>query len=254
MPRLDRDGVHIYYETHGSGPAVLLTHGFSATTAAWQPQVDALSQRYRLMSWDLRGHGQSDSPDDPAVYSEALSVADMLALLDAQNIDQAVLGGHSLGGYLSLAFHSAHPERVKGLMLLGTGPGFRKDPPREAWNQRARSFADTFEQKGLDALGRSPEVRAGSHRSAQGLAHAARGILTQHDARIMNGLGSIDVPALVMIGDRDKPFLAATDYMAAKIPRAKKVILSDAGHAANIEQATAFNTEFGAFLDQLWTD
>ena len=53
----------------------------------------------------------------------------MLALLDAEGVEQAVLGGHSLGGYLSLAFHSAHPERVKGLMLLGTGPGFRKDPP-----------------------------------------------------------------------------------------------------------------------------
>ena len=252
MPTLDRDGVHLYYETHGSGPAVLLTHGFSATTAAWNPQVEALSQHYQLITWDMRGHGQSDSPDDPAAYSEALSVADMRALLDAQGVEQAVLGGHSLGGYLSLAFHRAHHERVKGLMLLGTGPGFRKDAPREAWNQRARSFADTFEKKGLDALGRSPEVRAGTHRSAQGLAHAARGILTQHDARIMNALGSVDVPTLVMIGDRDKPFLAATDYMATKIPHAKKVILTDAGHAANIEQAAVFNQEFGAFLDQLW--
>lgn len=252
MPTLDRDGVHVYYETHGTGPAVLLTHGFSATAAAWKPQVEALSQSYQLITWDMRGHGQSDSPDDPALYSEALTVGDMAALLDAHGIQQAVIGGHSLGGYLSLAFHVAHPERVKGLMLLGTGPGFRKDEPREAWNKRARSFGDTFEKKGLEALGRSPEVRAGTHRSAQGLAHAARGILTQHDARIMNSLESIAVPTLVTIGDRDKPFLAATDYMANKIPNAKKFILADAGHAANIEQAAAFNTEFGAFLDQVW--
>lgn len=253
MPTLDRDGVHIYYEMHGSGPAVLLTHGFSASCAAWKPQVEALSQSYQLITWDVRGHGQSDSPDDPALYSEALTVGDMAALLDAHNIKQAVIGGHSLGGYLSLAFYVTHPERVKGVMLLGTGPGFRKDEPREAWNQRACSFADTFEQKGLDALGNSPEVRASRHRSAQGLAHAARGILTQHDARIMNSLESIAVPTLVMIGDRDKPFLAATDYMAKKIPNTKKFILADAGHAANIEQAAVFNAEFGVFLDQTWT-
>ncbi len=251
MPTLDRDGVHLYYETHGSGPAVLLTHGFSATTAAWKPQVEALSERYQLITWDLRGHGRSDSPAEPAAYSEALSVADMLALLDAGGVERPVLGGHSLGGYLSLAFSCAYPERVKGLVLLGTGPGFRKDAAREVWNRRARSFADAFEERGLGALGRSPEVRAGAHRSAQGLAHAARGILTQHDARVMNGLGSVRVPTLVMVGDRDTPFLAATDYMAAKILHAKKVTLADAGHAANIEQAAVFNHEFGAFLDQL---
>ena len=252
MATLDSDGVHIYYETHGSGPAVLLTHGFSATTAAWKPQLEALSECYQLITWDLRGHGQSDSPAEPAAYSEALSVADMLAVLDARGVERAVLGGHSLGGYLSLAFYCAHPERVKGLMLLGTGPGFRKDVAREAWNQRARSFADAFEERGLGALGRSPEVRAGAHRSAQGLAHAARGILTQHDARVMNALGSVEVPTLVMSGDRDTPFLAATEYMAAKIPHAKKLTLANAGHAANIERAAVFNREFGTFLDQLW--
>lgn len=252
MPTLDRDGVHIYYETHGSGPAVLLTHGFSATTAAWKPQLEALSECYQLITWDLRGHGQSDSPAEPAAYSEALSVADMLAVLDAGGVERAVLGGHSLGGYLSLAFYCAHPERVKGLMLLGTGPGFRKDAAREAWNQRARSFADAFEERGLGALGRSPEVRAGAHRSAQGLAHAARGILTQHDARVMDALGSVEVPTLVMSGDRDTPFLAATEYMAAKIPHAKKLTLANAGHAANIERAAVFNREFGTFLDQFW--
>ena len=252
MPTLDRDGVQIYYETHGSGPAILLTHGFSATAAAWQPQVEALAQRYQLITWDMRGHGQSDSPDDPAAYSEALTIGDMATLLETHSVEQAVIGGHSLGGYLSLAFNVTHPARVKGLMLLGTGPGFRKDEPREAWNTRACSFADTFEKKGLEALGRSAEVQAGTHRSAQGLAHAARGILTQHDARIMNSLESISVPTLVSIGERDTPFLAATDYMANKIPNAQKVILADAGHPANIEQAAVFNTAFGAFLDQVW--
>ena len=141
MPTLDRDGVHIYYETHGSGPAILLTHGFSATAAAWKPQVEALSQHYQLITWDMRGHGQSDSPEDPAAYSEALTVGDMTALLEAHGIEQAVVGGHSLGGYLSLAFNVTHPGRVKGRRLRDRAQGGRPYPGRLAhvrWQRQAQ--------------------------------------------------------------------------------------------------------------------
>ena len=82
MPTIDRDGVEIYYEVHGSGPALLLTHGYSSTSGMWEAQIEALSKRHRLVLWDMRGHGQSDYPDDPTAYSEALTVADMAALLD----------------------------------------------------------------------------------------------------------------------------------------------------------------------------
>ena len=82
MPKINRDGVDIYYEVHGSGPPLLLTHGYSSTSAMWQGQIEALSKHHRLVLWDMRGHGRSDYPDDPAFYSEALTVADMAALLD----------------------------------------------------------------------------------------------------------------------------------------------------------------------------
>ena len=74
MPKLNRDGVDIYYEVHGSGPPLLLTHGYSSTSAMWQGQIEALSKHHKLVLWDMRGHGQSDYPDDPAAYSEALTV------------------------------------------------------------------------------------------------------------------------------------------------------------------------------------
>jgi pimeloyl-ACP methyl ester carboxylesterase len=82
MPRLDRDGLHIWYEDHGKGTAVLLTHGYSATSRMWAPQVRGLTERFRLITWDLRGHGRPDSPDDPAEYSEKRCVDDMRANLD----------------------------------------------------------------------------------------------------------------------------------------------------------------------------
>lgn len=251
MPALDRDGVSIYYEVHGDGPTLLLTHGFSATSHMWRPQVDALSRDYRLVSWDLRGHGRTDSPSDPGAYSEALCVEDMVALCDALGAERVVAGGLSLGGFISLAFQLAHPERTAGLMLFDTGPGYKKDKPRDGWNRAALERADVFESRGLDALPSRGEISPKAHHSAQGLAHVARGILLQRDARVIESLPHIDVPALVLAGSEDKPFLAATDYMAAKIPGARKVLLEGAGHASNIDKPEDFNREVLAFLSNI---
>ena len=252
MPKLNRDGVNIHYEVHGSGPPLLLTHGYSSTSAMWQGQVAALSRRHKLVLWDMRGHGQSDYPSDPAAYSEALTVADMAALLDEVGAGTAIVGGLSLGGYMSLAFHRAHPERVRALLIIDTGPGFKKDDAREAWNTRALETGDRFEREGLEVLkSASPERSSVSHRDASGLARAARGMLTQRDARVIKSLPNIKVPSLVVVGADDTPFLAASDYMAAKIPGAQKVVIPAAGHAVNIDQPQAFADAVLQFLDGL---
>lgn len=248
MATINRDGVNIYYEDNGSGPAVLLSHGYSATARMWAGQVEALKSQYRIVTWDMRGHGQSDSPDDAAAYSEQATVDDMAAVLEHLGIESAVIGGLSLGGYMSLAFNLAHPTMVRALMLFDTGPGYRNPVGREGWNETARRRAEVFEAKGLDALGSSAEVRVSQHRSAQGLAHAARGMLAQFDARVIESLDSISVPTLVLVGDKDQPFLAGTDYMANKIPNATKVVIENAGHASNIDQPEAFNAEVRRFL------
>src|SRR5438876_6076263 len=104
MPKLNRDGVEIYYEVHGSGPPLLLTHGYSSTSAMWRGQTEALSKRHRLVLWDMPGHGQSDYPDDPRAYSEALTVADMAALLDEVGATSAIVGRLSLRRSLPLGF------------------------------------------------------------------------------------------------------------------------------------------------------
>ncbi|MGE0287692.1 MAG: alpha/beta fold hydrolase [Bradyrhizobium sp.] len=252
MPKLDRDGVNIYYEVHGSGPPLILTHGYSSTSAMWRGQIAALSRHYKLVLWDMRGHGQSDYPEDPASYSEALTVADIAALLDVVGAGKAIVGGLSLGGYMSLAFYRSHPERVRALLIIDTGPGFKKDEARDAWNRRAHETADRFDREGLAVLKSLSAERASvTHRDASGLARAARSMLTQRDAGVMKTLPTIKVPSLVVVGADDTPFLAASDYMAAKIPGAEKVVIPAAGHAANIDQPKAFNEEVLAFLDRL---
>ncbi|MEN3350437.1 MAG: hypothetical protein V7632_4072, partial [Bradyrhizobium sp.] len=96
MAKLNRGGVDIHYEVYGSGPPLILTHGYSSTSAMWQGQIEALSRRHQLILWDMRGHGQSDYPDDPAAYSEQATVGDIAALLDAVGTEKAIVGGLSL--------------------------------------------------------------------------------------------------------------------------------------------------------------
>jgi pimeloyl-ACP methyl ester carboxylesterase len=252
MPKIDRGGVKIYYDVYGNGPVLLLTHGYSSTSAMWQGQIEALSKNHKLVLWDMRGHGQSDYPDDPAAYSEALTVGDMAALLDQVGATSAIVGGLSLGGYMSLAFYRAHPERVRALLIIDTGPGFKKDDARDAWNRRALDTGDRFEREGLAVLKSASRERSTvSHRDASGLARAARGMLTQRDARVIESLPDIKVPSLVVVGADDTPFLAASDYMAAKIPGAGKVVIPSAGHAVNIDQPQAFIEAVLPFLDDL---
>jgi pimeloyl-ACP methyl ester carboxylesterase len=250
MPKLNRDGVEIYYEVHGEGPPVLLTHGYSSSSHMWEGQVGPFSEHYQLITWDMRGHGKTDYPADQAEYTEAATVADMAAILDAVGAKTAVIGGLSLGGYMSLAFHLAHPERTRALLIIDTGPGYKKDEPRAGWNATSIKRAEKLEAEGLPKGG-GAETRTAPHRDATGLAKAARGMLTQHDDRVISSLPNIAVPSLVVVGADDTPFIAASDYMAAKIPGAKKAVIEKAGHASNIDQPEAFNAAVLGFLDGL---
>ena len=252
MPKIDRNGVKIHYEVYGDGPPLILTHGYSSTSAMWEGQIEALSKHHKLVLWDMRGHGKSDYPADPDAYSEALTIGDIAALLDQIGARRAIVGGLSLGGYMSLAFYRTHPERVAALLIIDTGPGFKKDEARTAWNKRAHETAERFERDGLSVLkSLSRERSSVTHRDARGLALAARGMLTQRDASVMEVLPEIAVPSLIVVGADDTPFLAASDYMAAKIPGAKKVVIPSAGHAVNIDQPQAFIDAVLPFLGGL---
>ena len=254
MSRATLNGIEIDYTVSGRGRPVILSHGYGATGRMWDGQRRALGDRYRLITWDMRGHGQTASPSDPAQFSTELTVADIQALLGSLGATRAVVGGLSLGGYMSLAFYLAHPEMVDALIICDSGPGYRNAEARNAWNQRATERAGNLESRGLEALGgRSREVRdaLGHHKSAQGLAHAARGMLAQQDSRVIDGLASIRVPTLVSVGDQDTPFLAPCEYMAKKIPGAQLEVIANAGHSSNLDQPAAFNRVLRDFLEGL---
>jgi len=215
MPFLQRPDCDIYYETHGQGPAVLLTHGFSLTSEMWAPQIKSLSQDHRLIMWDIRGHGQSGQPNKDTTFGRSHCLADMSALLDHLECDEAVIAGLSLGGYLSLAFCAVFPARARGMMIFNTGPGYRSVNAREDWNKTAR---------------------------------AGRQLVVQQDADVINALPGLKLPSLVLVGADDTPFLEPTDYMVYKIRGAQKAVIPDAGHLSNLDQPDLFNKAVLGFL------
>ena len=158
MPALDRDGVQIAYDVI-PGPAeatpLLLTHGYGASRAMWRPNLAALAATRTVVTWDMRGHGQSDSPQDPRLYSHEHTVDDMVAVLEACRIPVAAVGGLSLGGFMSLDFHRIHPGPVSKSSRQRTRSGWvrwkssdmkppRLRPPTAAAEMRQASSTATM--------------------------------------------------------------------------------------------------------------
>jgi pimeloyl-ACP methyl ester carboxylesterase len=243
----------IAYTIHGrptERAPVLLTHGFGASQAMWAPNVHALGLDRQVLTWDLPGHGASILGSGELSHDRC--IVDMVELIDVLNARRAVVGGLSLGGFLSLLFCARHPERVAALLLVDAGPGFRDDAARDAWNAWVGGLADDLEARGLAALRPSPETAAADHAAgADALAAAARGILIQCDGEAFDSLSTITAPTLIVVGANDDRFLSAAAAMADRIPGARKMIVEDAGHAANMDQPVQFNRAVRDFLEEL---
>jgi len=135
-------------------------------------------------------------------------------------------------------------------VLVDTGPGYRNDEARDKWNAWVERRAQQLE-RGEPADDFSAEVAQAVHEHPEGLPRAARGVMAQKDARVITSLDSITVPTLVTVGAQDTDFLASADYMHRKISNSRKVVIDNAGHAANMDQPEAFNAAVRELLEQL---
>lgn len=244
--------VTLHADRTGRGPVVLWTHGFGSSSHLFDATREGLDHERTIITWDLPGHGRSVVPERPEEFTPERALDHMTALLDEAGVERAVLGGHSLGGYLSLRYALDHPDRVAALVLVGTGPGYRKPEGREQWNAMCEGFARDLDAKGLDGLGGSPELRNGIHRGgAGGLAMAARNTLPQRDSRVIDELATITAPALIVVGERDRQFLASSQFLADRLPAADElVVIADCGHAPPISRPDEFVAAVRAFLDR----
>ncbi len=259
------DGVRLYAEAHGEGIPVVLSCALNTTHENWRPQLEPLSAAgHRVVLWDYRGHGRSETPQDPAAYSMQQVVDDLLRVLDwAAPGRPAVVGGLSFGGLASLHFALAHPDRVRALLLVDSGPGFKNPAAQAAWEKAIERSASFIEREGMQAfVERAADTTVGRRSELPAARAAARAIAAQDPrgvalfARRVSGpappvidrLAEIRVPALVVVGAEDADYQRAAEVMVAKLPAAERVTIEGAGHMVNLEASAAFDAVVLAFL------
>jgi pimeloyl-ACP methyl ester carboxylesterase len=267
MPTARVNGVALYYESTGAGrPPLVLVHGFACGIRSWDFQVTPLSRTRRVVAYDVRGHGISGAPREARAYSQAISVADLEALLVHLGIRRAALCGLSMGGNIALNFALAHPERVSALVVADTGAG---SDDTASWVSDVQAFADTLEGDGMEAfadaacanplfgryIAQGPEaerrIRAClmTHR-AHGIAHTAREVLARRPTiyALEDGLRRLRVPTLLIVGEHDDPCRKIHDFMARTIPGARSIVLPGLGHLTPLEAPGTFNRAVSRFL------
>lgn len=267
------DPVRLHVEAHGEGaPPVVLGHGFGGSARNWGPQVRALREGHRVVVFDARGHARSEAPEDPGAYTPEALVADLGRVVEAHaGGGPAVVGGLSMGAGVALRFALAQPEAVRGLVLMAPPPGRDAGGKGRAAATRApgwaRGFADAIERDGLDAAGARyvwGEARGLDAGSAElvrqgflehpphALVHLLRCVLaTWPPVEAMDGLEALDVPALVVVGERDTLSRAPADALAERLPDARRVVAPGAGHVVNLAARDLVNDALTDFLAEL---
>jgi 3-oxoadipate enol-lactonase len=256
-------GARLAYQVTGDGPAVVLVHGFGLDMRMWDPQVNHLAARFRVVRYDCRGFGAS-GPFGPVVpYTHA---GDLLALLDQLGIDRAVLAGLSFGGRVVMQAALAAPERVAGLVLLDAVlDGVPWDTGSAAALDQAASQAQAHGLlAGREAWLAHPLFATARQRPAvaSALTEMVAGYpgqhWTGHDPHQQGGPRPLDVleelamPVLVAVGEQDVPgFREMSAVLARRIPGARYQVVAGAGHMINMEQPAVVNDLLDRFLDQL---
>jgi pimeloyl-ACP methyl ester carboxylesterase len=264
------DGVSLYYEHHAAEgpprPTVIFSCAYCTTHENWRGQVEPIvAAGHSVVLWDLRAHGLSEAPDGADAYSIDRVVADLLAVAAATTPDAPfVAAGLSFGGLASLHFAVRHPERLAGLTLVDSGPGFKNPEAAAGWAVQVERTASFLEKRGFEdfvkgragttCIGSKPELPAARAAARAICAQAVPGVarfgreVSGPAPPVIDELSQMDMPALVVVGEHDKPFLRAAEVMAAKLPRSRHVVIPGAGHIVNIEEAEVFNRELIDFL------
>jgi pimeloyl-ACP methyl ester carboxylesterase len=261
------DGVELAVEVAGDGPGLLLVHGFGGAKEDFTDHVPTLARDHTVVIFDHRGHGASDKPDDPAMYSLERLAADTLQVADAISLDSFRLLGHSMGGMVSRKIPLVAPERVDALIMMDTSagpiPGFDPalmDAAAEVAETRGKEalkeLLDMAEVLETPAYKRTLEERPGYREFGEkkwadlsAVMWGALAIALGHQSDDLPELASsLTCPLMVLVGEQDTPFVKAAQKMVEAIPSARHVVIPDAGHSPQFENPSAWIDAMTSFL------
>lgn len=263
MPVARVRGIEMAFDDVGSGPTVVLLHGFPFNRSMWLDQRHALTADYRVITPDLRGHGETTVTPEPATMDEM--ARDVAELLDGIEVNRFTLGGLSMGGYVALAFYRRFQFRVRALILADTRSQADTNEARLNREQQAlkvlaegmSGMADDFGKKVLTptTLAENPEVVERVRQmilktDPEGAAAALRGMALRPDQT--DFLNGIIAPTLILVGAEDQITpIADAELMHREISGSRLEIIDGASHLSNIEHPAEFNRSLKGFMDAL---
>ena len=257
MPTIHVNGIDLYYETQGAGEPVVLVHGLGSSTRDWEPQVGALARRYRVITFDVRGHGRSSKPRQR--YSVALFADDTAALIRALDLGPVHLVGISMGGMIAFQVAVTAPELVRSLVIVNSGPAM----PVKTFAQRTMIWtriaivrlqgmrkmgavlANRLLPKPEHAALRAQFIESWAENDPRAYLAALKGMLNWS---VMDRLKDIRCPTLILSADQDYTPVAVKQAYTAMIPGATLVVIDDARHLVPIERPEPFNQALLSFL------
>ena len=268
MPFLEVNGLGYHYQQAGSGPALLLLHGFTGSLVNWAPHIPGFTRHFTTISVDLPGHGQTQAPTDPARHGHEQATTDLASLMSHLGLHRFHLLGYSMGGRMALALALAQPQRLCALVLESASPGIADAGERAARRLQDESLARHIELEGvrnfvayweqLPMFASQRQLPAEIRRivreqrlknSARGLAGSLRGAGAGAQASYWSQLPQLRIPTLLLTGALDTKFCAVAARMAAANPGFRLQQIVDAGHCIHLEQPQHFQRAVLGFLN-----
>lgn len=266
--RVETEGVSLFVTSEGSGPPVVLLHGFTGSGRTLARTARDLRPGFHTVRVDLVGHGRSDAPPEPAAYTLEACAAQVAGVVAATCREPAHLVGYSMGGRVALALAAWHPDRVRSAILIGARAGILRAADRAERRRRDEALATEIERDGLAAfvarwmalplfasqarLGPEYLLRARRERMRQrpnGLAASLRGMGAGAQPPLFDRLAEIRIPMLLVVGASDARFADIARDLAERLPDAQLARIPAAGHAAHVEQPETFARRARDFLN-----
>tara|TARA_R110001592_G_scaffold116059_1_gene316993 strand:- start:131245 stop:132039 length:795 start_codon:yes stop_codon:yes gene_type:complete len=257
MPAVNVNGVTIAYVDQGQGEPVILLHGLGISREDWQPQIKYLSQHYRVIAPDFRGHGESEKPDTN--YSIPIHAADISALMDKLGLGAAHIVGLSMGGMVAFQLAADSPERLLSMTIVNSGPALPNDTfaaKKMLWmrlllihlfgmKRFGRKVAENmFASDGHDHLIESLAAQIASNPKKIYL----RNLKSLFGWSVLPQLSTIKTPTLMLTGDKDYSPVAIKQIIVDAMQNAKLVVIKDSGHGTPIEKPEETNAAIEAFI------
>lgn len=257
------NGIQMNYELSGKqgAPIVILSHSLGSSLVMWNPQMRALETHFKVLRYDIRGHGKSEAP--PGAYTLELLGEDAVALLDVLEIERVHWVGLSMGGMIGQSVALNYPRRLSSLALCDTGAAIAPEA-QPIWQERidavrgggvASQLEPTMERWFTPSFLKLNPHMLGVIRN-EFLATPAQGYLgciyAIRKLNYLNRLSAIKIPTLIMVGEDDPGTpVSASEAIHQRIPDSKLVIIKSARHLSNVEQPDVFNTNLLTFLKGL---